>query len=364
MINQSPTPGLLPRAQGGFSIMELLIAMGIMTVIMGVSFALLGRSLHFANTTYHMTEAQQTLRTAHEVINRDLTTAGDGLRGMNMIKVPVGFVQNYLTRTPIVDPNTPNYPNLGLMTSDDNVPVGTAVPQTNPSKTVLSTSDRTSMLVQDRSFAPVSLLAGRITYSGSNTNIVVPAGTITLFQGGEIYAIAAGSSVAFGVISSVNTGSNTLVLTNGDLFGINQTGPNAPIYSVSQINPTTQASTQGATIIRLQIIHYFVTHDKLLVRRAFGVRGAPFVDSVIAEHVAGLQFRYLLSTSDANGFVSQPVAQLSLANQAGVRQVEATVTVETTRAVNNTNSGNGGHQTISATMGTTVRNMQFREATQ
>lgn len=363
MTIQSHTPSLFPRAQAGFSIMELLIAMGVMTVIMGVAFALLGRSLHFANTTYHMTEAQQTLRTAHEIINRDLTTAGDGLRGMNTIRVPVAFVQDYLTRTPIVDSITPNYPNLGLMTSDDNVPGSIGVPQTNPSKTVLSTSDRTSMLVQDRSFAPVSLLAGRITYSGSTTNIVVPTGSLSQFQGGEIYAVVSGSSVAFGVISSINTGSSTLVLNNGDLFGINQTGANSPIYTVGQINPTTQASTTAATIIRLQIIHYFVTHDKLLVRRVFGVKGAPFVDSVIAEHVAGLQFRYFLSTRDANGFVSQPVAQLSLANQAGVRQVEATVTVETTRAVNNINSGNGGHQLISSTMATTVRNLQFREAT-
>ena len=363
MTIQSPAPSLLPRAQDGFSIMELLIAMGIMTVVMGVSFALLGRSMHFANTTYQITEAQQTLRTAHEIINRDLTDAGDGLRGMNTIRTPVAFVQNYLTRTPIVDTINPNHPNLGLMTSDDNVPSGIAVQQTNPAKSVLATSDRSSMLIQDRNFAPVSLLAGRISYNGANTNIIVPAGTITRFQGGEIYAIASGSSVAFGVISNVNTGANTLVLSNGDLFGINQTGANSPIFWVSQINPATQASTQPATIIRLQIIHYFVTHDKLLVRRVFGVQGAAFVDSIVAEHVAGLQFRYLLSTRDAGGFVSQPVRQLSLANQAGVRQVEATITVETTRAVNNANSGNNGHQTISSTMGTTVRNMQFREAT-
>ena len=348
--------------QRGFSLMELLISMSVMIVVMGAAFALFGRSLQFANTTYNMTEAEQTLRTTHEIINRDLTNA-DGLRGMNMIKVPIGFVQNYLSTMPVVDPNTPNYPNLGLLTSDDSVPANTGVPQSSPPKTVFGGSDRASILARDTDFAPVTLLAGKITYSGSNTNVVVPAADIGRFQPGEIYAIASGSSIAFGVISSINTAAYTLVLTNGDVFGINETGPSAPIYIVSQINPATSASTQPATIIRLQIIHYYLSSEKLLVRRVFGVKGAPFVESVIAEHVANLQFRYLLNTTDASGFVSQPVRQLSLANQAGVRQVEVTVGVETARPVNNANSGNNGHQTIYSTMGTTVRNLQFREAT-
>jgi hypothetical protein len=334
-----------------------------MIVVMGVTFALLGRSLQFATTTYHMTEAQQTLRTAHEIINRDLTTAGDGLRGLFTIRVPLAFVQNYLTRAPVVDTIWPNHPNLGLMTSDDNVPGGTAVPQSNPTLTVQGNSDRTTMLVQDRDFGSVTLLPGKITYSGATTSIVVPAADISKFQSGEIYAIVSGNSVAFGVITSINAGSFTLVLTNGDAFSINQTGAQSPIYNVANIHPTTRASQQGASIIRLQIIHYFISSSKLLVRRVFGVKGAPFVDSVVAEHVADLQFRYLLNTTDANGFVAQPVRQLTLANQAGVRQVEATLTVETVRAVNNTNGANGGHQTITSTMGTTVRNLQFREAT-
>lgn len=350
------------RAQHGFSLMELLIAMTVMTIVMGAAFVLLGRSLNFANVTYQMTEAEQTLRTSHELVNRDLTTAGDGLRAVSTIKVPVGFVQNYLTRTPVVDPATPNYPNLGLVTSDDNVPASTAVPQTNPAKSVRAGTDRASLLVQDTNFSPVSLLAGRVTYNGTSTSIVVPAADIGRFQPNEIYAILSNGSVAFGVITSISAGTYTLVLTNGDALSINETGANAPIFQVTQMNTTTKASTQAASIIRLQIIHYFVTNDGLLIRRVFGVRGASFLDSIVGEHVNNLQFRYLLNTPDPDGFVAPPVSQLSLENQADVRQVEATIVVETVRAINNTNAGNNGRQTITSTMATTVRNLQFREA--
>jgi len=350
------------QGQEGFSLMELLICVGVMSVVLGATFVLLGRSLNFAGTTYHMTEAEQTMRNAHEVFNRDLTTAGDGLRGMNMIRVPVGFVQNYLTRTPLTAPGSPNYPNLGLVTSDDSVPAGIGVPQSNPATNVLGGTDRITILSQDRSFAAVSLLPGRITYNGSNTSIVVAAGEVGLFSNGEIYAIASGSSIAFGVISNINVGTRTLTLSNGDVYGINQTGAGTPIFVVTQMNTTGQASTQPASLIRLQMIHYFVSSSNLLVRRVFGVPRAGFVDSVVAEHVTGVQLRYFLDTVDANGFVSQPVRQLSLTNQADVRQVETTITVETVKAVNNVNSANQGRQTISTTQATTVRNLQFREA--
>src|SRR5215467_2878790 len=86
--------------QAGFSMMELLISLATMTVIAGAAFALVGSSLKFTHATYHTTDAEQGLRNAHEILNRDLTTAGNGLRGVGTIKVPSGFVSNYLTLTP------------------------------------------------------------------------------------------------------------------------------------------------------------------------------------------------------------------------------------------------------------------------
>ncbi len=356
--------------QAGFSMMELMISLATMTIVTGCAFALIGGSIKYTHATFHLTDAEQTLRTAHEIINRDLTTAGNGLRGVSMIKLPKAFVANYLTLAP--DPTDPNYVNLALVVSDDNVPTNTAVPQSNPAATVLGGSDRITMLTQDTTFNngnAVSLFAGQITVSGSNTNLAVGAANIGLFQAGEIYAVNTQNGMAFGVISSVNTTTNTLVMTNGDVLGLNETSSTAPIYTVAGL---ALGSSTAASIIRMQIIHYYVKANNLLVRRVFGVKGAAFADSVIAEHVTNLQFRYLLNKTDPNGFVPQPVGQVAAADQLTVREVETTIAVETVRAVNvvtNSNSptvGCGaspnGKQSICTTTATTVRNLQFRKA--
>lgn len=339
----------------GFSMIELMISMATMTIITGAAFALIGSSIKFSSAIYHLTDTEQAVRTAHEVINRDLTTAGDGLKGIGTIQVPKVFVQNYLTQTPVIDSTNPDYVNLALVNSDDAVPANTVVRQATPvAADVLALTDRLTLLTQDyTSFPPVTVLAGKITASTPNTTIVVPDGT--KFQVGEMYALAAQNSAAFFVISSIN--SNTLTVTNGDVYSINETGTGTPI------NVVTSGGTAPSTIVRIQIIHYFVNSNNLLIRRVFGVKGKTFVDSVIAEHVTNLQFRYLVNLPDAHGFVPQPGRQLSTSEQQlAVREVETTVAVETLRAVNAVTANNNGKQVISTTTATTVRNLQFRQA--
>ena len=347
--------------QAGFSMMELLVALTTMTIVTGCAFALIGGSLKFANTTYHMTDAEETLRTAHEIINRDLTTAGDGLKGIGTITVPKAFVQSYLTQTPIVDASAPNYVNLALVISDDNVPSSTAIPQATPAAYALGASDRITMLTEDYTgFPPVSLLAGKVTQSGSNTNIVVTASDIGKFQVGEIYAIMTQNSAAFGVVSSISTSTNTLTMTNYDVYGINQTGSTSPIYTTIRLD---LGPSQPASITRIQIIHYFANSNNLLIRRVFGVKGTGFSDSVVAEHVINVQFRYLVNLTDPNGFVPQPKRSLaSSQEQLAVREVETTIAIETVRAVNTVTNSSSGKQTVSTTTATTVRNLQFRQA--
>jgi hypothetical protein len=354
-------PKFKRNPQAGFSMMELMIALATMTIITGCAFALIGGSLKFSNATYHITDAEETLRTAHEIINRDLTTAGDGLKGIGTITVPIGFVNNYLTQTPIVNAGAPSYVNLALVTSDDNLLSGVAIPQATPAATALTGCDRITMLTQDyTNFPPISLPAGRITQSGSNTNIVVNSTDISKFQPGEIYAIQTQNSAAFGVITTVNSSTNTLTMTNGDAYGINQTNTGTPIYTIVGL---ASGPSGPAAISRWNIIHYFVNSNNLMIRRAFGVKGAGFSDSVVAEHVVNLQFRYLINLVDVNGFVPQPVRQLSTSQQQlAVREVEATIAVETVRAVNTVSANNNGRQIVSTTTATTVRNLQFRNA--
>ena len=353
---------------------EMMVALGCMLVVGAASLALVGSSVKYANSTYNLTDAEQSLRNAHEVINRDLTSAGDGLRGIGTITAPVEFVQSFITRTPVTC-NDANFPCIGIVTSDDTIPTATAIPQANPAATFQAGSDRISMLIRDTSFNSgnsVSLFAGKISVLGTST--IMTMGTsaeVGLFQVGEIYALTSQNSAAFGVVSAIDTTNKKVTLTNGDAYGLNQ---NSSLSSISQVATfVASLNTSPVAVMRLQIIQYYVTSTGLLMRRVIGVRGAGFRDTVVAEHVSNLQFRYLTNLTDSNGNTVQPMRVLSSsAEQNAVREIETTIGLETVGKINAVTNANAstttcgantnGKQNICSTTHTTVRNLQFRQA--
>ena len=111
------------------------------------------------------------------------------------------------------------------------------------------------------------------------------------------------------------------------------------------------------TLTRVQLIHYFVNSENHLVRRVFGVIGSGFIDSVIAEHVTDLQFRYILKP-DADGTIfNQPTEQFSTEDAVSVRMIEPFVEVETAYAL-----ADGNKAKIDGATQLGVRNIQFSEA--
>jgi hypothetical protein len=173
---------------------------------------------------------------------------------------------------------------------------------------------------------------------------------MTQFNIGDIYFFTSGSGSAFGAVTAVNTGTRVLSFTTGDPYGINQglaTGP---------INVVVGNGTKAASMMRMLVISYFVDSTGLLRRRVFGVGGGSgLTDTVIAEHVADMQFRYFLDQTDASGNVVAPVTKLADETQQGdVRQVEVTITTETAHAL-----VKGKKSQISMTGSMSVRGMQF-----
>jgi prepilin-type N-terminal cleavage/methylation domain-containing protein len=340
--------------QSGFSLVEMLVALTLMLIVMAAVFACLKSSFQVSTAAYELADAQQSLRAAHEYINRDLVVAGDGLNGINNIRLPTAFVQTYLTQSPVLNPSDPGYVNLSLITSDDNVSGATTVPGTAPLMRILGGSDRITILEMDRTFTPISLAANAITPSGSNVSIS-PA-DVGLFSIGEIYFITSGDKATFGVITDITgpVDNPSLVFNDGDPFGLNLTGTGGPINFVSN------AGQLPTTLMRMNIAHYFVNSNGLFIKRLFGIARAGFVDIVIAEHVVGLQFRYALNDRDVNGNFQQPVNQLgTTVQQAATRQVEIAITTETAHPVNN-----GAPQQLTMTTTMSIRNLQFRLAQQ
>lgn len=338
--------------QSGFSLIELMIALAVTLVVLASVFSMMGSAVKSSQTTYELADAQQGLRIAQAYINRDLLNAGDGLRVTNNIRLPVGFVQTWLT-TNLVNPSG-GYVNLTVLNSDNNVPGTTVVAGTNPAVNVLDGTDRITILERDPGFLPVGLPPNSITSSGSNVSITPP--DVTRFNIGEIYFITSSVGSTFGTITDITgVGGNSpnLIFANSDTYGLNAPGNGGPINVVSG------GGTLPTSLMRMQIIHYFINANKLLIKRVFGVGGgAGFTDSVIAEHVTALQFRYVLNMRDAGGRLQQPVAQITTApQQSAIEQVEALVTVTTAHPILK-----NAVQPITQTTRTSIRNIQFSGA--
>lgn len=355
--------------QEGFSLLEMIITTTVMLIITSAIVSLVNSSIKIATATYELTDAQESLRTAQEFINRDLMSAGDGLRNMANIPVTKTFVQNYLAINPVVDPLLPNSPvtNLGILTTDDAVPANRIVfgqnpaVATNPLVFVRSNpvlTDRQTILQIDSDFPPIGLLAPAINANGST--IKIADADRTRFTAGEIYFLTSAVGGTFGTVTLVtnDVGANsTLTFAQGalagDTFGLNVTGAGGRINTISA------GGTLATSLQRMRIIHYYINSNGMLMRRVFGVKGAGFRESAIAEHVVSVQFLYSLGP-DNNGNIVQPVTTLTTpAQRIAVRQVDVTVTVETPHALQN-----GLRQNMSMTTSTSVRNMQFRQALQ
>jgi type II secretory pathway pseudopilin PulG len=344
-------PSSKTRNQEGFSTIELIVAMAVMLLVVSAVFSLMKNSMEVSATTYQLADAQENLRTAHEYINRDLINAGDGLNSITKIQVPNNFVLNYLSLNPVPD-STPGMVNLAILTSDNNVTANTGILGTNPVLTVRSTpvlTDRLTIMEVDPNFTPIALPANTINLLG--TNIRVSAADLTRFNAGEIYFMTSSVGATFCTISAVLPGLiPALVVAGGDPFGLNISGIGG------QINTISDGGALQTSLLRMRVIHYYVNSNGLLVRRVFGVKEKGFTDSVIAENVVSLQFRYFLMR-DGTGDLLQPVAELADSQQQlSARQVEVTITTETPQAMQN-----GSPQQLTMTTSTSLRNVQYRE---
>ena len=341
------------KSNAGFSLLELVVSIAVMTVVFGAVFTLMHSSIQSSASNYETTDAQQALRIVHEATSRDLYSAGDGLIGINDIRVPLGFAQNYLSSqsAAALDPDGDGFVRLPLVLSDDNLPAATALIN-GPSGFARAGSDRLTIMQEDIAFTPLPLPVGAVAPSGASVSVT--AADIGKFTTGEVYFMTNGSVAAFGAVTGIF--GLTVNFAGGDALGLNQ--PNAANGFFSRVSAN---GTVAVTLKRMRLIHYYLTDTGLLARRVFGTRGGAYSDSVIAEHITALDFRYVLDLANPDGSLQQPVAQLDTeARQNAVRQVETAVTAETARPLQHS----GQRASFTASQQICVRNLQFREAAQ
>ena len=248
-----------------------------------------------------------------------------------------------------LDPGESGFVSVGAVISDANVPANTAVKGANPATKVKANSDRMTLLAADASFPTIDVGAGAVNTDTGQINI--PASRIGDFTVGEVYYITSGGTGAFGAVTRVDLGANQIFWAEGDALGLNRFG------ATGSLGVGTYNGANPSSLRRVQIVHYFLDEQGKLMRRAFGIKGAGFVDSVVAEHLTALQFAYTLKPSTNGTILDKPQPQIDLQEATLVRMIEPSMSVETVYALQD-----GVKAQIEGLSQLGVRNIQFLEA--
>jgi len=92
---RAPRDGVFRRRERGFSLIELLIAMGITLIILAAAFMTFKSATDISSASTQVYEANQNLQTAINLIRRDLRKAGNGGDDTNGIKKQDGNAMLY-----------------------------------------------------------------------------------------------------------------------------------------------------------------------------------------------------------------------------------------------------------------------------
>src|SRR5208283_1940267 len=296
----------------GFSLMEMTIAMGLGTLVLGVSLQLYSQGVSATWTVSQRAELQQDFRAASDMLTRDLSLAGSGLGNGTNIPLPSGTAPVYgCDQTPKCYLGSTNlvsgkYPlQSGTPTLYGLIPGYTLGPTlaSNPAAT-----DVVTVAYADSSFylncyqATVSAL-GKVTFGPATApvNGVVPtfppAGclpsgvatpqtvndTMLGLTPGDLVYFPSLNIVGEVTAGTITVGANAVGATyavpfaNSDVLNMNQTAAGGGLNTAA-LNAT------GTNPVRLLVITYYIDNTvspARLMRQISGHSPMPVADGIV-----------------------------------------------------------------------------------
>jgi prepilin-type N-terminal cleavage/methylation domain-containing protein len=308
----------------GFTLVELLIAMAITTVILGTTMMAMSNAIKASDSAAQITSLNNGLRTAMDLMVRDVMQVGQGLpagrvvglaSGVNStpMQLPGPIGSDYQLDGPSFCPPDPN--DSTPDTVCEQIAAVVPGPARGPSVTENSTpTDMITMVEADSAFDQVRLTA----FAADGSSVTVnPAVNITDggpddVRAGDLIMLTKGSSSS--LVQVTNVTGQRLDFAVGDSLNLNQTG--AAAGTLAQLRALAPADTPPvapstfvntiATRIRLITYYLDVTTDARhprLIRRMNNGDPLNFDNSlgtVVAFDVENLQITYDLADGVTN----------------------------------------------------------------
>ena len=317
------------KLEGGFSLMEALVALAIAFLVMTAAAMMVTKGLQTTELVVARAEMQQDGRAAMNSILRDLSLAGTGM--------PIGGVQLPTG----VGSSASRFACSGgkCFLKNNSFPANhmfAVLPDANDASIARGSADAVTVAYVDTSVNLGTAVA--ITPSGSQVTLA----SVTGLNVGDLIILNNVHGSAIGMITSITAGNNTVNFTDADQFNINQSGAaNGNIAALKDPPPGNAYPT--TTLNRLSLISYFLqqspgpdgtmgTDDDQwqLMRQIGSLPATPVIDGV-----ENVQFSYDIFDDDA----ANPGGTLKTNNKTAngtpglIRKINVALSIRSTRRV-------------------------------
>jgi prepilin-type N-terminal cleavage/methylation domain-containing protein len=272
------------RPDAGFTLPELMISMGIMLVILAGTFAAMSSAMKAEQTATSITNVNGNLRSAMDLMTRDLLQVGQGMPVGRVIGIPNGGAATAITRPGPVA--TGACPGVTTFTIQPNLPAVNVGPGFGPAINNVCT-DVVNTFAFDGAFDGVyvsSIAAnGRslTVYPYGPDKIVGNSDDVNISDNpdalgdnirvGDLLAVVKGNASALVAVTAV--AGNTISFDTGDPLGINQfdttlamQGTVNQVKAIAPADPNAQNVVGGvvrilagqSTVSRVRLVSYWV----------------------------------------------------------------------------------------------------------
>jgi type II secretory pathway pseudopilin PulG len=312
-MTQHPDRHRPTGAESGFSLVELLITTGIMTLIMGIAMSAMNQAMRANEMATMLTSMNAQLRTGMDLMVRDLLQTGQDLPVGRVIMIPSGAGSGTI--------KLPGPPGTNF-----NLPAGTTelsavIPGPSRGHTVNGrATDILTILAADSSFSNVDLDDITDTTMRVRMPCVAPAvcNGINITDGGaddlvsgQLIMLTKGSVSTLVQITGLS--GQTATFANGDSLGLNQSAAasgslRALNLSAPSLTTSAAAARDQTQASRIRMITYYIdgttTPDRpALVRRMNNGHPTQFnntLGTVVAFDVSNLQITYDIANGATN----------------------------------------------------------------
>lgn len=294
------TPQRPPLASAaGYSLVEMMVSMGLLTVVMAATMGGLADVQRGNDVIMQMTSMNNSLRGGMDLIVRDLLQVGSGLPSGHTIAIPSG------TGSSVV--KIPGPPGTNFTTTAGSTSLPAVMPRAGAGPTLNGVpTDVLTVMMADNTFLNVGITAATSTTVdiAAGPNIATGPDRVST---GQLMMISKGSLTTLVQVTAVNTGTRRLTFASGDSLNLNQT--TAAAGNLAALNAAAPANTASAVnVTRVRMITYYLdsttdpAHPRL-VRRINAGHPTTFnntLGTAVAFDIDNLQFTYDVNNGTNN----------------------------------------------------------------